>query len=238
MKILEEKTFLHLSEQDCIQIQNQLSSKVIQKNKIPLEKIQIVAGVDTAYWMENKKEMAVCCIVVIDVKQKVIIEKQHSVGEIYFPYLPGCLAFRELPLIMETAKKLNTIPQLFLFDGNGMLHPRKMGLATHASFYLEVPTMGIAKKYFSVEGATFTIPENFSGAYSDIVKNGEVLGRAVRTHQNVKPIFVSVGNDIDIDTATNLTMLLTEKQSHIPIPTRYADLETHKKRKAYTANSI
>lgn len=71
MKILEEKTFLHLSEQDCIQIQNQLSSKVIQKNKIPLEKIQIVAGVDTAYWMENKKEMAVCCIVVIDVKQKV-----------------------------------------------------------------------------------------------------------------------------------------------------------------------
>lgn len=89
-----------------------------------------------------------------------------------------------------------------------------------------------------MEGATFTIPENFSGAYSDIVKNGEVLGRAVRTHQNVKPIFVSVGNDIDIDTATNLTMLLTEKQSHIPIPTRYADLETHKKRKAYTANSI
>ena len=238
MKTLEKKEFLPLSEQDCIQIQNRLSSKVVQQDKVPFEKIQIVAGVDIAYWKEKENEMAVCCIVVIDIKQKNIIEKQHSVGEIRFPYLPGCLAFRELPLIMETAKKLNTKPELFLFDGNGILHPRGMGLATHASFYLEVPTIGIAKKYFSVEGATLTAPENFAGAYSNIIKKGEIIGRAIRTHQNVKPIFVSVGNNIEINTATKLAIQLTEKQSHIPIPTRYEDLETHKKRKEYTANSV
>lgn len=120
-----------------------------------------------------------------------------------------------------------------MFDGNGILHSRGVGLATHASFYLEKPTIGIAKKYFSVEGAKFVMPENDIGKYSNITKDNNIIGRAVITRKNVKPIFVSVGNYIDIDTATKLVILLTDKQSHIPIPTRYADLETHIKRKEF-----
>ena len=233
MKELKTSEFLNLSEEDCIQIQNDLSCKVVQNHIISLEKIKKVAGVDIAYWNEKEKEMAVCCIVVIDFQSKTIIEKQYSLGEINFPYIPGCLAFRELPLIMDTAVKLKSKPDIFLFDGNGILHPRYMGLATHASFYLETPTIGIAKKYFNVEGAQFTMPCHFVGAYSDIIKNKKIIGRALRTHKDVKPIFVSVGNNIDIDTATKLAMMLTEKQSHVPIPTRYADLETHVKRKEW-----
>ena len=105
-----------------------------------------------------------------------------------------------------------------------------MGLATHASFYLKAPTMGIAKRYFQVEGAQYCIPENMAGSYTDIIKEQKILGRAIRTHTNVKPIFASVGNYIDIDTVTKLALQLTDKESHIPIPTRYADLETHKRR--------
>ena len=107
-------------------------------------------------------------------------------------------------------------------------------MATHASFYLEKPTIGIAKKYFNVEGAKFVMPENCVGKYSDIIKDNKVIGRAIITQKNVKPIFVSVGNYIDIDTVTKLAILLTDKQSHIPIPTRYADLETHIKRKQFS----
>ena len=144
-----------------------------------------------------------------------------------FPYIPGCLAFRELPLVLAAAANLNQKPDIFLFDGNGILHPRRMGLASHASFYLAAPTFGIAKHYFRVEGAHFTIPADETGSWSDIVKDGQILGRAVRTHQGVKPVYVSVGNYIDIETVTKLSLMLTDTDSHIPIPTRYADLETH-----------
>ncbi len=230
MKLLEINQFSTLSEVDCIQIQQELSKYVIEKNTIPLEDIQTVAGVDIAYWKKEEIEWAVCCIVVLDIHNKTIIENKYVADKIKFPYIPGCFAFRELPLVMQTAAKLTYKPNLFLFDGNGILHPRKMGLATHASFYLKAPTIGIAKRYFQVEGAQYCIPENMAGSYTDIIKEQKILGRAIRTHTNVKPIFASVGNYIDIDTVTKLALQLTDKESHIPIPTRYADLETHKRR--------
>lgn len=231
MELLEPNKFSILSEANCIEIQNKLSSKVIQHNSIPFESIQTIAGVDIAYWNKRDTEWAVCCIVIIDFKDKTVIEKQHAAGEVKFPYIPGCLAFRELPLVMEAASKLKHKPDLFLFDGNGILHPRYMGLATHASFYLESPTIGIAKKYFKAGDIGFIMPDILAGSYSDIVKDNKILGRAIRTHKDVRPIFASVGNYIDIDTVTKLAIMLTDKESHIPIPTRYADLETHRKRK-------
>jgi deoxyribonuclease V len=233
MKILQPKEFDTLSEADCIKIQEMLSTKVVQHSSFAMDTLVRVAGVDLAYWMEEDQEMAVCCIVVIDCKTKEILERQHSVGKVRFPYIPGCLAFRELPLVIETAAKLRQKPDVFLFDGNGILHPRGMGLATHASFYLKAPTLGVAKKYFHVDNAEFLMPENLAGSYSDIVKDGRILGRAIRTHQDVKPVFASVGNEIDIDMVTQLVIRFTELESHIPIPTRYADLQTHVEREKY-----
>lgn len=243
MKLLEINQFSTLSESDCIQIQQELSKYVVEKNTIPFKDIQTVAGVDIAYWkkqrtvrfancpyVQEETEWAVCCIVVLDIHKKTVIERRHVADTIKFPYIPGCFAFRELPLVIQTAAKLNHKPNLFLFDGNGILHPRMMGLATHASFYLKTPTIGIAKQYFQVENAQYHIPENIAGSYTDITKGQKILGRAIRTHANVKPIFASVGNYIDIDTVTKLALQLTDNESHIPIPTRYADLETHQRR--------
>lgn len=231
MKSMTISELSTLSESECITIQNELSSEIVQRCPFAFEEIQTVAGVDLAYWNEqNGEEYAVCCIVVIDVKSGAVTENQWFAGEVRFPYTPGCLAFRELPLVIKAAGKLNQKPDVYIFDGNGILHPRHMGLASHASFYLDAPTMGIAKNYFKVDGAEFTMPDNEKGSFSDITKDGEILGRAVRTRNGVKPVYVSVGNHMDIDTAVRLALTLTDEESHIPIPTRYADLETHRMR--------
>ncbi len=190
--------------------------------------LRLVAGVDLAYWKEGDDEWAVCCIVVIDYTAHTIVEKQQSVGKIDVPYMPGFLAFREIPLVLKAAEKLEHVPDIYFFDGNGYLHPRHMGIATHASFYLNRPTVGIAKSYFRVDRETDYIePENEVGSFTDIVIDGETYGRVLRTHKNVRPVFVSVGNPVSLDTACDLALKLTDRESHIPIPTRLADLETH-----------
>ena len=210
------------------EIQENFRNKLSLENNFNLSDLKTVAGVDLAYWNRDNKEFAVCCIVVIDMNTHEIIEKKHYSGEITVPYIPSFLAFRELPLVLETVKLLENIPDIYMFDGNGYLHPRNMGIASHASFYLNKPTIGVAKTYFRVDKKTdFIFPDNIAGSFTDIVIDGKVYGRTLRTHDNVKPVFVSVGNNISLDTATKITLELTEKESHIPIPTRYADLETH-----------
>lgn len=213
--------------------QNELRGRIVTSDTFDPCSLRLVAGVDLAYWKNGDDEFAVCCIVVIDIDTHEIIEKRHCSGKIEVPYMPGFLAFRELPLILKTAKMLDNVPDIYIFDGNGYLHPRHMGIATHSSFYLNKPTIGIAKTYFRVDKKTdYTEPQNEAGSYTDIVIDGEVYGRALRTHKDVKPIFISVGNNISLDTACSLALKLTDKESHIPIPTRFADLETHIEREA------
>ena len=230
MELLRPSEFSGLNEADCIKIQEELAGQVVQDGPLTLESIQTVAGVDLAYWREGDRERAVCCIVVIELPGRTVLETRWAAGDVTFPYIPGCLAFRELPLVLEAAALLEHWPDVFVFDGNGVLHPRSMGLAAHASFYLKTPCVGMAKSYFRVEGAEFSMPDPAAGSSSDIVKDGQVLGRALRTHQDVRPIVVSVGNWICLDTAAALALSLTDRESHIPIPTRYADLETHIRR--------
>ena len=231
-ELLSPSEFSRLTEIGCVKIQNDLAGHIIQKDRVPLEEIKTVSGVDIAYWKDSEgAEQAVCCIVTVDVNNRAVIEKQWAAGRSEFPYIPGCLAFRELPLVVEAAAKLEKRPDVFMFDGNGILHTRGLGLASHASFYLDCPTVGVAKHLFRVDGAEFGEPEPEAGCCSDIVKDGAVIGRAVRLKRNVKPVYVSVGNYIDIDTATELVLKLVDDESHIPVPTRYADLETHIRRR-------
>ena len=223
------------SEEEFLRQQNELRKRINIADTFERSSLKHVAGVDLAYWKHDNEEYAVCCIVVIDYNTHEVVEKQHFSGIINVPYMPGFLAFRELPLVMKTAQLLEHTPDLFIFDGNGYLHPRHMGIATHASFYLEKPTIGIAKTYFRVDKKTdYTEPENEPGRYTDIMIDGEVYGRALRTHRDVKPVFVSVGNGISLDTACEIAIKLTEKESHIPLPTRLADLETHIARESLT----
>ncbi len=193
--------------------------------------VKLCAGVDVAYWEEDGREWGVCSIVVVDYETRAVVEKTDSNGKVTVPYVSGYLAFRELSLVMDAAKKLTTIPDLFMFDGNGYLHPRHMGIATHASFFLNKPTIGIAKSYFKIEGFDFKMPENLAGSYEDIIINNDIYGRVLRTHQDVKPIFISCGNFIDLPTTTAVTLEWVNKESRLPMPVRLADLETKRMRR-------
>ena len=156
-------------------IQTKLAAKIHLKNRC--DSIRFCAGVDVAYKNIDETEWGICSIVVIDYATKAVVEKASSVGKITVPYIPGYLAFRELPLVIETANKLSVAPDLFIFDGNGYLHHRHMGIATHASFYLNKPTIGVAKNYFKLENVDFTMPQNKAGSYEDIIIKNEVFGR-------------------------------------------------------------
>ena len=223
----------HESEDFFIEEQMKLIEQINLTNRVDTSRLKYVAGVDLAYWKEKTTEYAVCCIVVIDYGTREIAEKKHSMGKIKVPYIPGCLAFREIDLVLETVEKLEHSVGLYVFDGNGYLHPRHMGLATHAGILMGMPTIGVAKSYYKVEEADYIEPENQVFAYEDIVIHDEVYGRVLRTHKNVRPVFLSVGNMIDIETATEVIKHFVTKESHIPMPTRLADIMTHEMRSRY-----
>ncbi len=222
-------------EEAYIAVQMQLKGKIDLQHVIQQSEIQSLAGVDLAYWKKGEEEYAVCCIVVMDYLTKKVLEKAYCVDKIDVPYIPGCLAFREIPLFLKTKEFLSSDPDLYVFDGNGYLHPRHMGIATHAGILIQKPTIGIAKTYYRVEDTEYTIPENKPFAFEEIVISDQEYGRLFRTHPNVKPIFLSIENQIDLDTATQIVKDMTTKESHIPLPTRLADLMTHEIRKQYTA---
>ncbi len=215
-------------ESHYIQIQLDLFNKINLSDSFKLQDIKRISGVDLAYWTENGMEHAVCSIVTIDYLTGQVTEIKSLSDKITVPYIPGYLSFRELPLILATFKLIEKDPDLILFDGNGYLHYRNMGIATHASFHLNKPTIGVAKSYLKVDNTDFVMPQDEDGAYTNIVVKGKVYGRALRTHKGIKPIFVSCGNWITLNTATNIVLSLVDKSSRQPAPTRLADIETRK----------
>ena len=221
------------TEQDFIAKQLELIKKIDLNNSISISDVHTIAGVDLAYWKEDEGEYADCCIVVLDVPSLKVIEEKYIIRKVEVPYIPGCLAFRELPLFKEVYDLLEHEVDVIFFDGNGYLHPRHMGIATHAGILINKPTIGIAKNYYKIGNVDFVMPNEEANSYTDISINEEVYGRVLRTQDRVKPIFVSVGNRIDLATAMELTKMLITADSHIPVPTRLADLMTHRIRKEY-----
>ncbi|WP_419465583.1 endonuclease V [Bhargavaea massiliensis] len=225
---------IHLLRPDLgafIHIQERLAKQIDVSRPLRHEDLRTVAGVDLAYAGEGESETGFCHIAVFDAATMQVVERAEAVGKIEMPYLPGFLTFRELPLIVEAAGKLKTVPDLFLFDGNGILHPRRMGIAAHASFFLDKPAVGVAKTYFKIAETEYEEPEQEKGSCTDIIVDGETLGRAVRTSAGVKPVFVSPGNGIDLDSSTELVLSLTGSESRLPIPVREADISTRRMRR-------
>lgn len=232
VKSIENKSL----EEQYSKIQQILVDKIELYDKVLPEEVQSISGVDLAYWKDNNVDYAVCCIVTLNYVTKEVIEIHSMIDSIVVPYISGYLSFRELPLIIKTFKLLKFKTNLVIFDGNGYLHYRNMGIATHASFHLNIPTIGVAKSYLKIEDVDYTMPEDKDGSYTDIIIRGKVYGRAVRTHKGVKPIFVSCGNYITLDTATNIVLSLVNKCSRQPLPTRLADIETRRQRKIFIDN--
>ena len=147
------------------------------------------------------------------------IERRSVRMKLTFPYVPGLLAFRETPVLLAALELLSTEPDLLLFDGQGIAHGRRMGIATHMGILLNKPTIGCAKSRLV---GTFEEPGADRGCYEPLVHGGETVGAVLRTRKQVRPIFVSPGTGISIKTSINIVMQCLDGY-RIPKPTREAD---------------
>ena len=147
------------------------------------------------------------------------IERRSVRVKLKFPYVPGLLAFREAPVLLAALELLSTEPDLLLFDGQGIAHGRRMGIATHMGILLNKPTIGCAKSRLV---GTFEEPGADRGCYEPLVHGGETVGAVLRTRKQVRPIFVSPGTGISLNTSINIVMRCLDGY-RIPKPTREAD---------------
>jgi deoxyribonuclease V len=159
-----------------------------------------------------------------------VVAEATAVGRAAFPYVPGLLAFRELPSLVEAMNSLpdDAVPDLLVCDGYGIAHPRRFGLACHVGAVTGLPTIGVAKTHFV---GTYEPPAPERGSWSPLVLDGEVVGRALRTQDGVKEIFVSIGHGIDLDTACGHVLTLSPKY-RLPETTRAADQASRRALKA------
>jgi len=155
-----------------------------------------------------------------------LVEATSAVREATFPYIPGLLSFREAPACIAAVKKLRTQPDMFIIDGQGIAHPRRLGLAAHLGLFFDKPTIGCAKSRLT---GTFDEPPPEKGAYTLLKDNREVIGAVVRTRTNVKPVFVSVGNKCLLENAIKVTLACTTKY-RLPEPSRLAHQRVSKLR--------
>lgn len=180
--------------------------------------VQLVAGVDVSYATEG--DTLVAAAVVLDAATLETVEAAVVEGKAAFPYIPGLLAFRELPSVMAALEKLACTPDLLVCDGYGVAHPRRAGLAVHLGVLTGLPCFGVAKTPF-----VFGHPDvgEKRGACAPLTSDdGDVVGRAVRTQSGVKPVFVSVGHAIGLDHACAHTLRLAPRY-RLPETTRRAD---------------
>ncbi|MGV9678231.1 endonuclease V [Nocardia sp. NPDC003482] len=179
------------------------------------QRFRTVAGLDSAY---DEDGNAVAAVVVLDAETFEVVDTATARGRVEFPYVPGLLAFRELPVTVAALEKLDSTPDLLICDGQGVAHPRRFGLACHVGVLTGLPTVGVAKTVWG----EYTEPGAERGATGDVVVGNEVVGRALRTRAGVKPVFVSVGHRIDLDTACAAVLGLTPRYRQ-PETTRRAD---------------
>lgn len=180
---------------------------------------KIVTGVDVAY---HDDRYATAALVTMDYETKEVLECVTAKSLVTEPYEPSLLSFRELPAFLAAWKLRNIDPNIVFFDGNGLWHPRRMGLATHASFLIDKPTVGITKNQYRDLGAIVE-PPNIKGAYTLIEHEDEILAACLRTRMGAKCQYVSVGNRITLEEAVEFTLHLTKPDSKYPIITKMAD---------------
>lgn len=172
------------------------------------------AGLDVAY-ADNRLVAAVC---VVDLASLSTVASQVVSGTTDFPYVPGLFAYRELPSLQAALAELEAPPDVLVCDGHGLAHPRRFGLACHLGVLSGAVTIGVAKSVFG----TFAEPGPRRGDWSPVEHEDEVVGRALRTQDGVKPVFVSIGHLIDLDSACHLVLRLAAEHRQ-PETTRRAD---------------
>lgn len=198
-------------------VQEELRARVVLDEPGPPPGTGRVTGVDVAY--DDERDVVAAAAVVLDAETLAVVAEATAVGRISFPYVPGLLAFREIPTVLAALEALPCPPGLVVCDGYGLAHPRRFGLASHLGVLTGLPTIGVAKNPFTF---TYDAPDTRRGSTSPLLAGAEEVGRAVRTRDGVKPVFVSAGHRVGLDNACAHTLALTPAH-RLPETTRRAD---------------
>lgn len=198
------------------EIQRVLAAQVIRKNDLGTP--NLIAGVDVS--REDSDGKARGAVVVLDFPGLVLVEQSVATLEVNFPYVPGLLSFREVPLILAACEGLTVTPDLFIADAQGIAHPRRLGLASHLGLLLDTPTIGCAKSILC--GRHGDLGEE-PGDFTQLLDKGEVIGAALRTKRGVNPLYVSIGHRVDLKASIQWVMACL-RGYRLPQPTRLAHL--------------
>jgi deoxyribonuclease V len=188
-----------VTPKEAIAIQRKLRRMVIQE--LPRKRLLMIAGLDASVSPDGEQGLA--CVVLWDMRGSCVVESHCAACIHNFPYIPGLLSFREIPVLLKALKRLKGRPDALLCDGQGLAHPRRFGLACHLGVIMDLPTVGCAKSPLC---GTYEKPPVHKGSHSPITENGEQIGMVVRTRDGVKPVFVSVGHRIDLSTAVQVVL--------------------------------
>ena len=195
-------------------LQGEFASRVVAGPALDLEGVRHVAGADVS----TQGDRAYATVVVLEFPSLSPVEVQGFEAALAFPYVPGLLSFREIPSVAGALEKVETEVDALILDAQGLAHPRRRGLASHLGLFLDVPTVGCAK---SLLVGDYEEPGEEKGNVTDLVHREEVVGRVVRTRSRVSPVFVSVGNRIDLGSAADLVLACCTRY-RLPETTRRA----------------
>ncbi|NES99366.1 MAG: deoxyribonuclease V [Sphaerospermopsis sp. SIO1G1] len=202
--------------EEATNIQETLRNKVILTDQID-EPIQYVAGVDMGFLEDGK--MCRAAVAVLSFPDLQVVETSLAYRPISFPYIPGFLSFREIPAIIDALEKIQTIPNIILCDGQGTAHPRRMGIACHLGITVDIPTIGVAKSWLI--GKHEELPAT-RGSWQPLIHEDETIGAILRTRTDVKPLYISSGHRMSLETAIDYVLRCTPKY-RLPETTRIAD---------------
>ncbi len=210
-------------------IQTECGKKIVETDRVDINKVRYIGGMDLTFKdLKRNPTEALVSLVVVDLLSlkpvEIVVKRTH----VDFPYIPTFLAFRELPALLEVYKSSKIKPDVFFIDGQGKIHPRRCGIASHFGVETNTVSVGVAKSHLY---GRFSMPCERRGCLSYVrdPKTGEVLGAVVRTKNKTYPVFVSVGNNISLPTAVKL--VLKTSKYRIPEPTRLAHNVLQRERK-------
>ena len=205
-----------VSTAQALEIQQRLAAQVSKRSEVTTPRF--IAGVDIS--VGKGEGMATGAVVVLQYPELRVVETKVARGKLGLPYIPGLLSFRESPLTLAACQKLTITPDLILVDGQGIAHPRRLGLASHLGLLLNTPAVGCAK---SLLCGSHEAPGAEPGSYAEVVERGEIIGAALRTKPGVKPVYISIGHKVDLQTAI-YWVLKCCRGYRLPEPTRLAHL--------------
>ena len=203
-----------LTPRQAIALQKQLSGRVAREDRIGA--VRHVAGIDVGF--EENGQVTRAAVAVLSFSELELVDSVVAREETRFPYIPGLLSFREAPAVLNAFARLRIKPDLLLYDGQGIAHPRRLGIASHVGLFLDLPSIGVAKTRLTGEHGRAPAGK---GDWTPLTDGEETIGAVLRTRVNVKPLYISIGHRVSLETALHYVMACVTRY-RLPETTRWA----------------